>query len=400
MGTKENSKKYAYLPEDLILMMLEQAPETAQKVSALVNVDEDLVKKAREILIKKGIVLENDGKDYTDSLIAVDGAQIVEKKTSSDILLSLAVGVEGLKEKEATTWPLTGQQFFQWQTVLPHHVANPRLSQGIMFLMELSVLARADQEVRIMDGTHLTMILKLNSLLSAHDDELADESYVAALEGFLQDKYEKIIPDIPDIIQDAFSDPSIIGMAKYSSSREIVDSLLKDLGIIMDDKIFLTFVLKGNEFTRPLSVGQGIKEMEDWKQVHIKSNLPIKSLNQKMVRELNERLEKSIEPFKVTSSKRSKLYFTFYRPFDDGPVYRIEIKEKLAVDLDQLKKVLTSIKRQIVYPEIREPYPQYLADVIAKNISFGMNAVEQAICNDPSISNSKNFDLIFPYRTN
>jgi len=400
MGTKENSKKYAYLPEDLILMMLEQSPETAQKVSALVNVDEDLVKKAREVLVKKGIILENDGKDYTDSLIAVDGAQIVEKKTSSDILLSLAVGVEGLKEKEATTWPLTGQQFFQWQTVLPHHVANPRLSQGIMFLMELSILARADQEVRIMDGTHLTMILKLNSLLSAHDDELADESYVVALEGFLQDKYEKIIPDIPDIIQDAFSDPSIIGMAKYSSSREIVDSLLKDLGIIMDDKIFLTFVLKGNEFTKPLSVGQGIKEREDWKQVHIKSNLPIKSLNQKMVRELNERLEKSIEPFKVTPSKRSKLYFTFYRPFDDGPVYRIEIKEKLAVDLDQLKKVLTSIKRQIVYPEIREPYPQYLADVIAKNISFGMNAVEQAICNDPSISNSKNFDLIFPYRTN
>jgi len=119
-----------------------------------------------------------------------------------------------------------------------------------------------------------------------------------------------------------------------------------------------------------------------------------------MVRELNERLEKSIEPFKVTPSKRSKLYFTFYRPFDDGPVYRIEIKEKLAADLDQLKKVLTSIKRQIVYPEIREPYPQYLADVIAKNISFGMNAVEQAICNDPLISNSKNFDLIFPYRTN
>ncbi len=400
MGTKENSKKYAYLPEDLILMMLEQAPETAQKVSALVNVDEDVVKKAREILVKKGIILENESKEYTESLIAVDGAQIVEKKTSSDILLSLAVGVEGLKEKEATTWPLTGQQYFQWQTVLPHHVANPRLSQGIMFLMELSILARADQEVRIMDGTHLTMILKLNSLLSAHDDELADESYVAALEKFLQDKYEKIIPDIPDIIQDAFSDPSIIGMAKYSSSREIVDSLLRDLGIIMDDKIFLTFVLKGNEFTKPLSVGQGIKEREDWKQVHIKSNLPIKSLNQKMVRELNERLEKSIEPFKVTTRKSSKLYFTFYRPFDDGPVYRIEIKEKLATDLDQLKKVLTSIKRQIVYPEIREPYPQYLADVIAKNISFGMNAVEQAICNDPSISNSKNFDLIFPYRTN
>jgi hypothetical protein len=394
------SKKYAYLPEDLILKMLEQAPQTARKIGELVNIDEAVVIKAREILDSKGIVLVNDGKDLTDSLIAVDGAQIVEKKTSSDILMSLAVGVEGLKEKESATWSPEGHQYYQWQTVLPHHEANPRLAQGIMFLMELSVLARADQSIRIMDGTHLTMILKLNSLLSAHDDELADKSYVGALEGFLKEQYEKIIPDIPDIIRDAFSDSCIIGMAKYSSSREIVDSILKELAVIMDDKIFLTFVLKENEFTKPLSVGQGTKEKEDWKQVHIRSNLPIKSLDPKMTKELNEQLEASISPFKVGPGKNSKLYFTFYRPFGDGPVYRVEVKEELALDIKRLKKFLTSIKRQIVFPEIREPYPQYLADVIAKNISFGMNAVEQAICNDPSISNSKNFDLIFPYRTN
>jgi hypothetical protein len=401
----ESNKKYAYLPEDLILKMLEQAPETARKVSELVNIDEEVVGKAREILTSNGIIMSNDSKEYTDSLIAVDGAQIVEKKTSSDILLSLAAGVEGLKEKESTTWPPGGHQYFQWQAVLPHHAANPTLSQGIMFLMELSVLARADQEIRILDGTHLTMIIKLNSLLSAYDDEFADESYVHALAAFLKEKYEKVIPDIPDIIKDAFSDPCIIGMAKYSSSREIVDSLLKDLKILMDDKIFLTFVLKGDEFTKPLSVGRGIKEKEDWKRIHIGFNLPIfKDLGpeqeSKMTFELKRRLEEAIHPFKVSGGVESSLYFTFYRPFEDGPVYRIEIKKELASDLNRLKKVLNSIKHQIVFPEIREPYPQYLADVIAKNISFGMNAVEQAICNDPTISNSKNFDLIFPYRTN
>src|SRR5260370_9582235 len=373
MGTKE-SKKYAYLPEDLILRMLEQAPETAKKVSELVNVDEEVVTNDRIILDSKGIILKNDGKEFTDSMIAVDGAQIVEKKTSSDILLSLAVGVEGLKEKESTTWSPDGKQYYQWQTVLPHHAGNPRLAKGIRVVKELSVVARGDQEIRMMDGPHLTMILKLNSLLSAHDDELADESYVAALENFLKEQYEKIIPDIPDIIRDAFSDPCIIGMAKYSSSREIIDSVLKDLAIVMDDKIFLTFVLKENEFTKPLSVGQGTKEKEDWKQIHIRSNLPIKSLDQKMTQELNDRLEASLDPFKVRQGKSSKLHFTFYRPFEEGPVYRIEIKEELAADLPRLKQFLVSIKRQIIFPEIREPYPQYLADVIAKNISFVMNA--------------------------
>jgi len=395
----QDNKRYAYLPEDIILKMLEQASDTAKRVSDLINIDENLVKKAKEILSTKGIILKNTNHEFTDSLIAVDGAQIVEKKTSSDILLSLAVGVEGLKEKESTSWSPSGQQYYHWQTVLPHHVANPTLAQGVMFLMELSVLAKADHEIRIMDGTHLTMILKLNQLLSANDNDFADESYVQALEEFLKKSYEKIIPDIPDIIQGAFSNTSIIGLAKYSSSREIVDSLLSSLGIIMDDKIFLSFILGEDEFTKPLSVGQGIKEREDWKRVHIKCNLPIKSLEARMIVELNHRLEGCIAPFKITPGKASGLYFTFYRPFNDGPVYRIEIKEKLALDSGKLMKVLSSIKRQILFPEIREPYPQYFADVIAKNISFGMNAVEQAICNEPSISNSKNFDLIFPYRT-
>jgi len=400
MDNIPNKPKYAYLPEDLILKMLEQAPDTAKKVSELVNIDEEVVDQAKSILNEKGIILKNDTQEFTESLVAVDGAEIIEKKTSSDILMSIAVGVEGIREKDSESWSPSGQQYYQWQTVLPHHVANPRLAQGIMFLMELSILARADHEVRIMDGTHLTMILKLNSLLSAHDDEFADESYVKALEDFLRERYKKIIPDIPDIIDDAFSDPAIIGMAKYSSSREIIDSLLKDLNILMDDKIFLSFVLGKDEFTKPMSVGQGIKEKEDWKRVHIGCNLPIKSLTPEKMREFANRLQQSIDPFKISAGKESKLFFTFYRPFDDGPVYKIEIKEKLANDLDQLKKALLSIKKQIMFPEIREPYPQYFADVIAKNVSFGMNAVEQAICNDPILHNSKNFDLIFPYRTN
>lgn len=396
-----DSNKYAYLPEDLILKMLKQAPETAKKISEIIKIDKDTLKEAKDILNNEGIILKNDSKEYTESIIAVDGADIIEKKTSSDILMSLAVGVEGLREDESKSWSPSGQQYYQWQTVLPHHVANARLTQGIMFLMELSVLAKADHDIRIMDGTHITMIIKLNSLLSANSDEFADTSYVLALEKFLDDEYEKIIPDIPDIISDAFSSASIIGMAKYSSSREIIDSLLAKLNIVMDDKIFLSFILDNDEFTKPLSVGRGIKEKEVWKNVHIKYNLPpLEKISRQMIRELNSRLEKAIEPFKIKPGKQSTLYFTFYRPYKDGPVYRIEIKEELAQDIDKLKKYLTSIKRQIVFPEIREPYPQYFADMIAKNISFGMKAVEQAICNDPAIQNSENFDLIFPYRTN
>ena len=124
--------------------------------------------------------------------MAADGANIIEHKTSADIILAIAVGVDGLSDSDSTTWPANARQYQQWQDALPHHVANSRLSQGIMFLMELSILAENDRKIRIMDGSHLTTILKLNSLLSANDAEAADQPYVKALSNFLQINYEKL----------------------------------------------------------------------------------------------------------------------------------------------------------------------------------------------------------------
>ena len=60
---------------------------------------------------------------------------------------------------------------------------------------------------------------------------------------------------------------------------------------------------------------------------------------------------------------------------------------------------MRSLKGQIIPYEIREIYPQYLADIIVKNISLGLAAVSEAIFNDPILSQKENFDLMFPYRT-
>jgi len=64
------------------------------------------------------------------------------------------------------------------------------------------------------------------------------------------------------------------------------------------------------------------------------------------------------------------LYFSYYKPFIQTPAYRIEIKKNLAENTNKFEKVLRSIKKQILFPDIREPYPQFLADIVAKNISF------------------------------
>lgn len=394
----EQHKGYAYLPEDLLLQMLEQSSETAKQLATSIESNQEQIGEARTILEGKDFIRTCPDGEHTSSIMAADGANIIEHKISADILLTIAVGVDGLSDSDSTVWPAEARQYQQWQAVLPHHVANSRLSQGIMFLMELSILAENDREIRIMDGSHLTTILKLNSLLSANDQDAADQPYVNALSDFLRENYEKVIPDIPDMIHNAFTNNAVIGLTKYSSSREIIDTVLRELKIEADDKVFMTMLLEENEYTKPLSVGQSKKDRAMWEEIHIVCNLEVDGVNNET--ELNPLLEKAITPFKITDDHDSELYFCYYKPNAYSPAFRFEVKKELATDTERLEKFFRSLKRQIISPEIREPYPQYLADVIAKNIFFGMEAVNQAISNDPILNQQQNFDLIFPHRTN
>ena len=390
-------KSYAYLPEDLLSQMLEQAPQTAEQLAETIKINDEEVDTARSIMKENNLIEICPGGISTTSIMAADGANIIEKKESADIILAIAVGVDGLSEVESTHWPKESKQHQQWQAILPHHVANPRLAQGIMFLMELSILTSNDREIRIMDGSHVTMVLKLNSLLSANDEDAADKPYVKELSIFLKKSYEKIIPDIPDMIKQAFSDDTIISLTKYSSSRELIDSLLKELNIKADDKIFMAKILKENEYTKPLPVGQSVKDKNMWERIHIKCNLNIDGVDNE--NNLNPLLKKAIAPFKITNSHDSELYFSYYKPYSHSLVYRLEVKKSLAEDKSKFQKILRSIKKQIIFPEIREPYPQYLADIIAKNISFGMGAVRQAIYSNPILNTEENFEFITDYRT-
>lgn len=150
-----------------------------------------------------------------------------------------------------------------------------------------------------------------------------------------------------------------------------------------------------DEYLIPLSVGQSDSERKKiWNDLHIICNLDIAEKD-----ELNTKLEKAIEPL-TTKGKESSLYFTYYKPYQDGPAYRIEIKKSLAENQDRLETYLRSIKNQIVFPQIREPYPQFLVDVMAKSISMGMFSIKEAIILSPNLKIEKGkFNLLFNYRT-
>lgn len=394
----ESPRNYSHLPEELLGKILDSIPSTVGKMNSLFDIQDEPIQNGIEYLRKNNFIGKVKTQEYSESLIAVDGGVILEKMTGTDIILAVAVGVEGLTADKGAGWTNTNQ-FYQWQTVLAHDEANARLAQGVMFLMELSVLANSNHEIRIMDGTHFTPILKVNSLLSAKEDR-AGIQYVNSLKDFLRETYEKIIPDIPNIVQSVMRDEQIIAIAKYSSSRDMLESHLKSQNINVDDKTFFSLGLNENEYLYPLPVGQSKEErLKIWDELHIICNLEIPEQE-----ELNKSLEESIKTLRTKlnkpGDKESDLYFTYYKPYQDGPSYRIEIKKSLATSQLKLEKYLQSLKKQIIFPEIREPYPQYLVDLMAKNVASGLFAIQEAIRLSPNLKIDKGkFNLLFNYRT-
>ena len=398
----QNPRSYAHLPEELLGKILENIPATVDKMNRLFDIQDEPIKAGMDDLKKRGMIELLSSTDYSTSLMAADGGMILEKMTGTDLLLAVAVGVEGLGEGDTQDWGSEKNQYYQWQTVLPHDEANSRLVQGIMFLMELSVLANADHEIRILDGTHFTPIIKINSLLSA-DGEKIGSVYTDALKDFLKETYKKIIPDIPDIIKAAFNDDKIISLAKYSSSRDVIDAFLSKHKIHVDDKTFFSLALSQDEYLKPLSVGQSQEERrKTWDDLRINSNLELPNNEQE---KLNKALIEAINPIRTkdkftSKQKPSEIFYTYYKPYEDGPAYKIEMKKTLAEDKKRLERYLLSTKKQIVFPEIREPYPQYLVDLMAKNVAGGMFAIQEAIrlSSDLKIDKGK-FNLLFNYRT-
>ncbi len=397
-----DGQHYAHLPEELLGKILESIPNTVNKMNGMFDIQDEPIKAGIDDLRGRGMIEKLTSTDYSNSLMAADGGMILEKMTGTDLLLAVAVGVEGLSEDSTQKWGAEGNQYYQWQTVLPHDEANARLLQGVMFLMELSVLANAEHEIRIMDGTHFTPIIKINSLLSA-DGEKAGPIYTEALRDFLRETYKKIIPDIPDIIKAAFGDDKIVALAKYSSSRDVIDAFLSVHKINLDDKTFFSLALAPDEYLKPLSVGQSEEERrKTWDDLRINSNLELLDNEQEL---LNKALVEAINPIRTRDkftgkSKLSEIFYTYYKPYEDGPAYKLEIKRSLAEDKKRLEKYLFSIKRQIVFPEIREPYPQYLVDLMAKNVAGGMFAIQEAIRLSPDLKLDKGkFNLLFNYRT-
>lgn len=342
----ESYEGYARLPEDLLNDLLGEAEDMVGRVEEMLAPAIERRAELRETMESSGLI-RRFSEVEPQTICGVDGGFAVERTAAVDMLLSVAVGVEGLAEG-TTAWET--MQYLWWARADHHDIENERLCRGVMNAQELSILAKAPHEVRILDGSHVTLVIQLNSALTAESGLVRAEA---------QRVWDQL--DTVDALAEACRSGTIVAMPKYDSSRAITAVLeqLRDEDIPGDDKHLLTLLLEPGEYVAPRQV-----PVEPWSSLHFTPRPGDE--------EIAARLAAAIEPLNAR-----QLLYTYFKPDERSPAFRIEIKE--LTDMSYLDVLCSTIAGQITGPFVREPYPQYLADVMAKSVGLGLSALQAAV---------------------
>ncbi|MGV9935770.1 hypothetical protein ACWDY4_35260 [Streptomyces olivaceoviridis] len=352
-GGGPSEDDYARLPEDLLAELLSSATDVAHTVEDLLGPALEMRDELREAAQALGLIERwSGGQPLT--VAAVDGGFAVERTVAVDIALSLAVGVEGFPP-QGRSWAWDDNQHSFAQDVLVHEAHNERLARAGMVIQELDVIADTPHELRIYDGSHLTPVIQLNSALVSSNPEVRSRVLNLA------DKHSLV-----DAFATFTTDSKIVAMPKYNSSRDLCNVLQKEVGkpVPCDDKYLASLILEGGEYTAPQQV-----PADPWRQLHIRAHVDATTAERRLASQLQEWLRPLI--FR-------QLDVLYFRPADASAAYRIEAKPGLTGDLGRVQNLLASIAFQLTAPFVVEPYPQYLADLMAKSVSFGIKALQTA----------------------
>lgn len=348
---------YAYLPDELLESILLGTADVARDIEESFTQLQQRQQHLRAKLVQEGYVRDVAELEPvpSPSVAAVDGGLAIEKSIGADTVLVAAVGVEGLVREDRRKW--NGVQFSHWQQVLPHSGDPSRTAFGVMGALELEIASSAPHDVVIVDGIHLNPIIALNNMLSQKDSELS-----SLLASFL--KEHRVVEALASFLQR----PSVVAMVKYDSSSELSQTWFPDHPNRLDDRTLMTILLQPGEYTVPVSIALTPERKSQISDLHIvigDRDFPQRSL-------LNE-------SFRNALLLMRDIQVIYYRPWEWAPAYRIELKDAAANSRNRLSATLQAVREQVVSPEIREPYPQHLADQMAKSVSAGLKALRSAI---------------------
>ncbi len=363
-----DSHPYADLPDEVLQTVLGRTAEVADAVRGLFTRVDERRDAMRDALLAAGRIRRSDDLPPVSarSVAAVDGGAAIEKSMGADTALAVAVGIEGLTDDPVTHWP--GIQYAAWQSTLPHEGDDTaRTCRGIMTALELSVARCAPHDIVFLDGAHLTPVIALNAMLGVAQESLRSEIADAVT------KY-----DTAAALAEVMDAPQCVAVVKYDGSRDLAHTWLppevRGPGLGLDDRTTMSLLLEPGEYTDPQPVALTQQSKSNWLAKRIEGLTPPDVAREAVRESLNAAIERV---------RDDRLLVTYFKPHVWSPAFRLEIKPEVAATPALLAATLSALRTQVVSPEIREPYPQWVADRMAKSVGDALTALRTAV----------NFDL-------
>lgn len=342
---EDNKTPFADLPAALVEDVLKKTKEMGEKLLGEFESAKANRASMREQLLKSGRLVKESSLGYPPSptTCAADGSYAIERLLTVDFAAAAAVAVEGLtppSEKRFWDGPRHKALIF----TEPHQEKTATILRAAMIGEELLLACKAPHDLVLLDFTLTTPIIYFNQGISAAGDcpDLGVSKYLLA-------NALEYLGVYRDVLRSARSDHQFAGIPKYSTRREIANTMKWPRNY--DDRAMLTLLMESAELTKPIILE---KPAQEW-------HLGIKHIEGQQ--EDAKRIVDEIVDYLYD------IHVIYYKPHDWLPALRIEVARDIATNNHRLATVVQGLKHQCATPSMLEPYPLYLADRTVKALA-------------------------------
>jgi hypothetical protein len=327
------------LPEEIVRDVLGASGPCLAYVRTILDKGKSIRNEARKRLQAEGKIRRIDGvRPLTEGRLVegVDGSYHSVRTAALDLSLCSAVGAGPKIRHKVKVFSA------------PHSQHLSRACQGIMTLLELHLIAGTDSPLVIYDGSFLSALIRVNSALAAESASPGDSlwTYVGPIYDELALQQLCFHP--------AISNQKSVAIPKLSTSTNFVDENFPALKSFFSDRTFFSIVLDPGEFV---------------------SNQPPPEPKYNLATESSYRPPDADDVIRFFID--TGFVEVFFRPHAWSPAYKIEVPGNFPSE--KMAPMLATVSDLLPDPGMLEPYPQFLADQLSRQIGVAGYALRDAI---------------------
>lgn len=327
------------VPAEMVAALLERGHEVAKSAAARAASIAESRDRIRESLLSAEVIVELADEDLDavalaeDEVSAVDGAFICDSQSIGDLCTAVAVSV-GPKDGQGSS-----DVFME---SVPRASRNKEMLQGIMAAMEIVMAASSDAKVVLVDGSMLSGLISVSkAMFSAYGatGELVDRIRSAAS------------PDLRSATFELLTAPRFVALPKYTTKNELAPWIPGEFRM-QDAKTVATLALRAGEATAWIMA-------DDHTEKQVRKGSIGRSLG------FDEQGDETLK------NLMEDVVSCYYRPHAWTPAFRLDLARSTAENEEASLRIFRAIRDNTTSSGIQEPFPIYLVDQYAKQISAG-----------------------------